>query len=148
MGISGEVYEALLEICNNAIEHGGTGHGFATAQVYRHGHEDQRIDFAIGDSGIGIRESLTKAQFKVRNDRDALELALTSDVSSSREPGRGHGLPDVTHNIVAVGGTVTLRSGSARIKKGWNGVHHRDVQEMAGTVFGASIPCPPTVQQQ
>jgi hypothetical protein len=62
-GADGEVvnqlFEATGELGLNVVEHAGSpAGGFVAAQRYKAGMPDERIIVAVGDVGVGIRESL------------------------------------------------------------------------------------------
>ena len=62
-GADGEVvnqlFEATGELGQNVVEHAGSpAGGFVAAQRYKAGAPEERIIVAVGDVGVGIRESL------------------------------------------------------------------------------------------
>lgn len=140
-GVAGDLYEAIAELGNNAVEHAGVAYGLMAAQVYERGTPDQRVVFAVGDVGIGIRESLRAGGYEPRNDREALRLALRNDVSTSREAGRGHGLPDTCQLILGLEGRVRIRSGKSALTAYRNRRRPQRVVELPGALAGFEVPC-------
>ena len=112
---------ALSEICQNVIEHAGTG-GWVAVQAYKW---QQRLGgrnvvvIAVCDAGMGFRRSLESAQGPKADDRwgdrMALEETVMRGVSRFRDPGRGQGLAGVKGFIGTWQGKFSVRSGSARI---------------------------------
>lgn len=112
---------ALSEICQNVIEHAGTG-GWVAVQAYKW---QQRLGgrsvvvIAVCDAGMGFRKSLESAHGSERDDRwgdrMALEETMMRGVSRFRDPGRGQGLAGVKRFIGNWQGKFSVRSGTARI---------------------------------
>jgi hypothetical protein len=131
---------ALGEIGDNVAYHARVDSGFVAAQSYNRGRVGERIDLAIGDTGIGIRRSL--ARFAPRSDGEALDLALRLLISSITDQGRGQGLATAAEHTTALRGTMILRSGAARRVLTHLADPREDVIErLQGTVVGVSIPC-------
>jgi hypothetical protein len=103
------LYAALDEMAMNVLEHSGRSHGYVALQRY-----DNRgdISFAVGDSGIGLRERLA-AVVAVPDDRTAIVRAAQVHVSSIGRPGRGRGISRVIGITGEHRGSVTLISGAA-----------------------------------
>ncbi|WP_419403788.1 hypothetical protein [Stenotrophomonas rhizophila] len=85
-----DVFTMLLELLSNCYHHARADdglHGLACAQTW---YNDTRAQFAIADSGIGIRESLNEsAELRPRlRKENACSLACELGVSSKL--GRGH----------------------------------------------------------
>jgi len=112
---------ALSEICQNVIEHAGTG-GWVAVQAYKW---QQRMGgrnvvvIAVCDAGMGFRKSLESAQGLRPNDRwgdgMALEETVMRGMTRFRDPGRGQGLAGVKRFIGNWNGKFSVRSGTARI---------------------------------
>ncbi len=111
---------ALSEICQNVIEHAGTG-GWVAVQSYKFQQRLGRnvVVIAVCDAGMGFRKSLESAQGPRPDDRwgdrMALEETVMRGVSRFRDPGRGQGLAGVKGFIGNWHGKFTVRSGTARI---------------------------------
>jgi len=112
---------ALSEICQNVIEHAGTG-GWVAVQAYKW---QQRLGgrsvvvISVCDAGMGFRKSLESAQGPRPTDRwgdgMALEETVMRGVTRFRDPGRGQGLAGVKRFIGNWNGKFSVRSGTARI---------------------------------
>lgn len=111
---------ALSEICQNVIEHAGTG-GWVAVQSYRFQQRLGRnvVVIAVCDAGVGFRKSLESSQGPRSNDRwgdgMALEETVMRGVSRYRDPGRGQGLAGVRRFIGNWDGKFSVRSGTSRI---------------------------------
>jgi hypothetical protein len=103
------LYAALDEMARNVLEHSTRSHGYVALQRY-----DNRgdISFAVGDSGIGLRERLAAA-IPVPDDRTAIVRAAQVHVTSIGRPGRGRGISRVIGITGEHRGSVTLISGAA-----------------------------------
>ena len=104
------LYAALAEIAGNVVDHSGREHGYLALQRYT---RRPRVEFAVGDSGVGLRARLSQA-VPVPDDRTAIVLAAQTHVTTTGQPGRGRGISEVVAITGAHGGTVTLTSGAAR----------------------------------
>ena len=111
----------LSEICQNVIEHAGTG-GWVAVQAYKW---QQRLGgrnvvvIAVCDAGMGFRRSLESSPSHRPDDRwgdrMALEETVMRGVTRFRDPGRGQGLAGVKKFIGTWDGKLSVRSGTARI---------------------------------
>ena len=104
------LYAALAEIAGNVVDHSGREHGYVALQRYT---SRPRVEFAVGDSGIGLRARLSQT-LPVADDRTAIMLAAQTHVTTTGQPGRGRGIGEVIGITGTHGGTVTLASGRAR----------------------------------
>jgi anti-sigma regulatory factor (Ser/Thr protein kinase) len=111
---------ALSEVCQNVIEHAGTG-GWVAVQAYKWQQRLGRwvVVIAVCDAGMGFRKSLESSQISRSSDRWddglALEETVLGGVSRFRDPGRGQGLAGVKKFIGQWNGKLSIRSGTARI---------------------------------
>lgn len=111
---------ALSEICQNVIEHAGTG-GWVAVQAYKWQQRLGRnvVVIAVCDAGMGFRKSLESAQGPRPTDRwgdgMALEETVMRGATRFRDPGRGQGLAGVKRFIGNWQGKFSVRSGTARI---------------------------------
>lgn len=103
------LYAALDEMARNVLEHSTRSHGYVALQRYDNRGE---ISFAVGDSGIGLRERLAEA-VPVPDDRTAIVRAAQVHVTSIGRPGRGRGISRVIGITGEHSGSVTLVSGAA-----------------------------------
>jgi anti-sigma regulatory factor (Ser/Thr protein kinase) len=110
----------LSEICQNVIEHAGTG-GWVAVQAYKWQQRLGRhvVVIAVCDAGMGFRKSLESSpSFRPDDrwgDRMALEETVMRGVTRFRDPGRGQGLAGVKKFIGTWHGKLSVRSGTARI---------------------------------
>lgn len=104
------LYAALDEIAGNVVDHSGRQHGYLALQRYT---SRPRVEFAVGDSGIGLRARLSQT-VPVPDDRTAIARAAQTHVTTTGRPGRGRGISEVIAITGAHGGTVNLTSGTAR----------------------------------
>lgn len=136
------LYEAVVELANNAAEHAGTTYGaFAAAQTYKRGTPDERLVLAVGDGGIGIPESVRRQHPGVEDVR-ALDLGLTRDVSGTGVRGRGQGLAETIELTRRLRGRVRVRSGAASAVS-TDQVEITAAPPFFGTVVGVRLPCRP-----
>jgi hypothetical protein len=113
--------EAVWEMLANAQEHSGTD-GLVMAQIYtaKRGGEapdhDDKVQVVIGDTGRGIRSSLSQApDLDPADDIEAIEMALEYLVSSVLDPGRGQGLSTTHEQIAGLGDRMIVRSGGGKV---------------------------------
>jgi hypothetical protein len=116
--------------------------GHIAAQVYRRNTPDEFVLLAIGDSGVGIRRSLS-TKYQIASDAEALRLALSADVSASGEPGRGQGLPSTAKLVTDLLGRVVVHSGGATMVCRQERRIPVATRRIEGTLVGARIPCRP-----
>lgn len=110
-----QLYEATGELGLNVVEHAGSPvGGFIAAQRYRAGTPGEWIIVAVGDVGMGIRESL-RDRYGAMTDDEAIRRAIEWYVSRVRDRGRGQGLPGVVDGVKDLGGAVSIRSGAASL---------------------------------
>ena len=110
----------LSEICQNVIEHAGTG-GWVAVQAYKWQQRLGRnvVVIAVCDAGMGFRKSLESSpNYRPDDrwgDRVALEDTVMRGATRFRDPGRGQGLAGVKKFIYTWQGKLSVRSGTARI---------------------------------
>ncbi|HVF39014.1 MAG TPA: ATP-binding protein, partial [Gemmatimonadaceae bacterium] len=111
---------ALSEVCQNVIEHAGTG-GWVAVQAYKWSQRLGRsvVVIAVCDAGMGFRKSMESSQGPRLTDRwddgMALEETVMRGATRFRDPGRGQGLAGVRKFIGKWAGKFSVRSGTARI---------------------------------
>ena len=95
---------SVSELINNVIQHSNS-YGFISAQYYP---KEDLTQIVVADVGIGIRQSFIESDSpysdKATTDREAIELALTAQVSSK------------THGKYAVGGAENAGVGLTLLK--------------------------------
>ena len=110
----------LSEICQNVIEHAGTG-GWVAVQAYKWQQRLGRnvVQIAVCDAGMGFRKSLESSPAHRPDDRwgdrMALEETVMRGMTRFRDPGRGQGIAGVKNFIGTWNGKLSVRSGTARI---------------------------------
>lgn len=109
------VWTSAIELAKNAYEHSRAASVYVAALRQRGGSgEDDWLQVAIGDTGVGIPATIGARYDSVVNDRHALALAMTPGVSSTGIPGRGMGLAIVSNYTKSYMGMLTIRSGYGR----------------------------------
>jgi hypothetical protein len=146
-GADGEVvnqlFEATGELGLNVVEHAGSpAGGFLAAQRHKAGAPEEWIIVAVGDVGIGIRESL-RPRYGDMTDGEAVRRAIQWNVSRIQDEGRGQGLPGVVDGVRGLGGVVWIRSGVALRTITRTQETTTDVSRLQGTIVGARLPCRP-----
>ncbi|NWF52599.1 MAG: sensor histidine kinase [Nitrospirae bacterium] len=105
---------SLSEVCQNIIEHSEKT-GYVGIQKYHFQKFNKNVvKLAVMDIGIGFRRSLS-GRFNIRNDIDAIEMALLYGASRYTDVGRGHGLPGVRRFVNKWNGKLSIRSGIAKL---------------------------------
>lgn len=110
--IPGLVAEIFFELINNALEHSESPVGrFATVQV----RGQSTVLCTVADGGIGITESLghNPAVPSLRQDQDAVLLALEEGITGTDSPTRGIGL-----NWVSNASHLIVHSGDGLVEDG------------------------------
>lgn len=138
----GAIYMGLGEIADNVRYHAGISWGFIAAQTYQAGTPQERITFAIGDIGIGIRKALV--MHGPNTDLEAIKLALEYEVSGTDEPGRGVGIPTTVEAVTGIQGSVHFRTGASSVDI-FNGktIENMQTKHLDGTIIGVEVPCRP-----
>lgn len=110
----------LSEVCQNVIEH-ADGPGWVAAQAYNWARRLGRwvVVISVMDLGRGFRGSLTDehaARYGDRwSDSTALEAAFLHGLTRFPDSGRGQGIQQIRRQVQRWNGSITIRSGSARI---------------------------------
>ena len=107
--------EAASELVDNFAQHSGSSLAACTMQYYP---AVRRVDFAIGDCGIGIRGSLASNPTYVRvGGWEHSEAALVAfDPLVSRKPEGGMGLTGVREAIITSRGLLVLATGDGWVR--------------------------------
>lgn len=137
------VLEGLWELSANALEHSGA-QAVIMGQVYRRGvapHHRNVVQVAIGDAGIGVRESFLRTGMREpATDRAAITDALEYLVTSVDDPGRGQGLYTTHESVTSLGGEMIVRSGTAKVRLGAHNTNvWEDVIPLPGTMVCVSL---------
>lgn len=139
-----QLYEATGELGAERRRACGIARGrLVAAQLYQRGQPGERAIVAVGDVGVGIRESLHEL-YGPMTDGEAIDRAIQRDVSRIPDPGRGQGLASVVEGARALGGTVRIRTGEAsRGISRWKTEATDMLLPLQGTIVGARLPCRP-----
>jgi hypothetical protein len=134
---------SIREIMRNVYEHSGSKSIEYCAQYWPTYH---KVEIAIADNGIGLRESLKLNPFvEVENDSDAIQQALMPAISSKNYKGARIDTSNPWHNsgfglymssrICRLGGSFLVCSGDHGIKLNEMGKEHIDLDHLCtGTV--------------
>lgn len=132
------LYRSLCEAGENVEFHAGLSNGYMAAQTTRDWGTDPTLRFAVADSGHGFLFNLLAKG--ATDDAHALRLAL-SGVSSSTAPGNRGGLKSLAGLLTAVGGSITVSSGSAAVPKDRSSTTEKSFDEpFQGSVFEGVVP--------
>jgi hypothetical protein len=132
----------LKDVAQNVLQHADIDEGVMAMKLRS---ESKSLEFAVVDRGIGIRRSLAKnnAFKKLGDDSVALTTALAPGCTSEPgEPGdcRGMGLFIGKLVLADNGGTLTVRSGDARIVAPSHEQDAGDLPSFDGTLVTATVP--------
>ncbi|QPZ39686.1 hypothetical protein [Paramicrobacterium chengjingii] len=139
-GVCEAFHAAICEVVGNVEFHAAVENCFVAAQTTYGGN---KVLFAIADSGQGLRGSLEESM-PVNDDENALQLAVTANVSGTGETGRGQGLPDVIETATGLRGKVDVASGKA-----YSQFSHGNIQKRSqdapfnGTLIQVELDCVP-----
>lgn len=144
---SGKLFDALTfsirEIMRNVFEHSESKSIEYCAQYWP---SYNRVEISIADSGLGLRESLSKnPHIDASNDADAIQQALMPAISSKNYEGAIIDTSDPWHNsgfglymssrLCRLGGNFTICSGDHGIRLDKNGKTHLELgHQCKGTV--------------
>lgn len=104
---------SINEITDNVLNHSKSEDGgIVQVSTYPQSH---RISFAVADSGIGIKESLSEAYPDLKSDIIALGEAIKSGVTRNNNFGQGNGLAGTLRIAEQTGGSFTLISGKGKL---------------------------------
>lgn len=107
--------EVVAELVDNFSQHSERVLAACALQYYPNAH---RVDFAIGDAGVGIRQSLVSnpkyAYLESRSHAEAATLAFEALVS--RNPEGGTGLYEVAETVTIARGGLALSTGDGYVR--------------------------------
>ena len=131
-----------MELVDNFHKHSDRNVAVFCLQLYP---KLKRLDFAIGDYGIGIRQSLIQnpkfRHYEQMPHKFAAMKAFEDGVSGRKEGGTGFGT--VRENVMELGGQLFLSTGNAWIQLGANidGFKFGELEnELPGVQIEVSIP--------
>lgn len=130
------VSRGLVEAGCNVAEHARVSHGFIAAQVTDKGRS---LSFAVADYGVGVFETLKPVG--ASSERHALRMAFEG-CSSTGDPDRGVGLPDIRKGLGDFNGTGALISGSTLATVRGKGLHFWSAPKRSypGTILDGKLP--------
>lgn len=129
----GTACSLISEVCQNITHSQIADDGYALIQVYDRKETGLQTNIAVGDIGCGIEHSLKVKYPRKGTPADYLMLALKSGVSS-RNAASGLGLHQVQQTMLSGGGTLTIRSGTARLQVDAEKIYKTDgLVNIAGT---------------
>lgn len=108
------LYNAVFELGVN-VEYHSTSAGLVAVQHYP---TSGSVEFAIGDYGIGIRQSLADGGLTYPDDVEAIQAAVETPASGTGISFRGKGLPDL-HRILCsprLRGYLVIQTGFGRVE--------------------------------
>jgi hypothetical protein len=132
------LYRSVHEVASNVLEHSGQSGGYLALQRFDRSGD---VAFAVADSGIGLRGSLSK-RFDIPDDRTAIVRAALEHVTSRDVPGHGRGIGRVITITGKHAGYVLLASGASRglfLRGNPNPQLHDLVAPMPGTLAQARL---------
>jgi ABC-type transporter Mla MlaB component len=126
------------DFAQNVLQHAETDEG---AMAMRLRTEIDSLEFAVADRGIGIRRSLAKntAFERLRDDSAAVSAALAPGRTSKPGRGRGMGLYFVKELLKDNGGSLTVRSGKARVGSPPERIDGAGLPSFGGTLITAIV---------
>jgi hypothetical protein len=125
---------AFHEMVDNVVEHAGLGD--VPVGVVAYDVSDHHFGFAVADLGRGVLPSLREnpAHAALLTDAEALLSAVTR--GASRRPGaEGKGFSDLLRALADLEGTLSFRSGSARLRLDGRGSGRRVVSRSNSPVM-------------
>ncbi|MEP7128494.1 MAG: DUF4325 domain-containing protein [Chitinophagales bacterium] len=99
---------SLSEAMDNVLRHSMKNYGFVMGQI----HSGNKIAIAVFDTGIGIYNSLMKAEHKPQSPKEAIEICIKKGVTRDKE-GQGFGLYGLSQIVKENLGHLMITSGSA-----------------------------------
>lgn len=128
---------SINEITDNVLNHSQSiDGGIVQVSTYPKNHS---VSFAVGDSGIGILNTLKQAIPTLKSDNDALGEAVKAGVTRDNAIGQGNGLAGTLRISNMSGGSFSITSGKGHISvyQGSTTTKRRREYE----VFGGTLVC-------
>jgi anti-sigma regulatory factor (Ser/Thr protein kinase) len=105
---------SINEITDNVLNHSDSQiGGLMQASTFT---KDNKIVFAVSDSGKGILESMKEALPDLRTSSDAIGEAIKSGVTRNPKFGQGNGLAGTLRITTLTGGSLEILSGNGKLK--------------------------------
>lgn len=112
-----DIATAVSEIGQNTFDHNRRTCGFLAMQVYGKGRKSF-LEIGVADHGAGLAATLGRNPKvgQIAGDADAIDLATRLGVSGYDDPTRGTGLYHLLEIAFKHEGSVTIRSGCAKVR--------------------------------
>lgn len=104
---------SINEITDNVLNHSESKHG-GIIQASTH-YKENKILFAVSDSGIGILKSMQEGYPELRTELDAIGEAIKAGVTRNSKIGQGNGLAGSLRITTMTGGSLEILSGNGRL---------------------------------
>jgi anti-sigma regulatory factor (Ser/Thr protein kinase) len=105
---------SINEITDNVLNHSESNNGgLIQASTYV---KEQKIVFAVADSGRGILKSMQEGFPNLRTEIDAIGEAIKAGVTRNPKYGQGNGLAGSLRVTTQTGGSLEILSGNGRLK--------------------------------
>ena len=104
---------SINEITDNVLNHSESKHG-GIIQASTH-YKENKILFAVSDSGIGILKSMQEGYPELRTELDAIGEAIKAGVTRNSKFGQGNGLAGSLRIATMTGGSLEILSGNGRL---------------------------------
>ncbi|PKM65358.1 MAG: hypothetical protein CVU95_15595 [Firmicutes bacterium HGW-Firmicutes-2] len=130
---------SINEITDNVLNHSNSKDG-GVIQVSTY-PQNHRISFAVADSGVGIKSSLSESYTKLTSDIMAIGEAIKSGVTRNNKYGQGNGLAGTLRIAEKTGGSFSVISGKGKLtyyEENADRQSYRDI-DYQGTVVTADI---------
>ena len=88
------------EIGNNSFDHNLGNWPNTIGVFFDYRLVKNNIEIILADKGQGIFNTLKKVKPKLKNDKEALEIAFTKKISGRAPENRGNGLKFVKENVI------------------------------------------------
>lgn len=139
--------EALAEIGSNVIFHSDAEVGYVCAQRFTSQYQRRRpprLQIVVGDAGMGIRASLSRAdpELEMAADTTAIREAVREGVTSRPGTHSGVGLSTVRRYADMFGGVLHIRSGQGVLIRRGKKYRARTVPGLPGTIVAVELASP------
>jgi hypothetical protein len=126
------------DLAMNVLQHAEIGGGVIALKLHP---EDDSLELAVADLGIGIRRSLAKNSLfdALPDDSAAVSTALAPGRTSVPGPARGTGLWVSKLMLTENGGRLVVRSGRARVSTPSDGNYPAVLPSFHGTLVTAIV---------
>lgn len=104
---------SINEITDNVLNHSESKHG-GIIQASTH-YKENKILFAVADSGRGILKSMQEGYPSLRTELDAIGEAIKVGVTRNPKIGQGNGLAGSLRVTTMTGGSLEILSGNGRL---------------------------------